>query len=292
MTERLIEFGPEKRLRGVLSPGAATPPILLFNSGVVHRIGPHRGNVRLARAFNATGRGALRFDLSGQGDSARGRSDVGFAAQAVEDMRAAVDAALDALGGTRVALVGLCSGTDVALDAASADDRICGVALLDPWAYPSPGAGVRRLIAKASDPRIVARRLSRFSEQLFGDRTPAKASAPQTALEDTEKLPDENPDAIDFETLREQPSLAAFAGRLSALTASGAHVHISYSSLERDLLTTPEHVFETLRGNDFHGRLTVDVDLGATHTYTELASQAALAARLTAWAETLSEARR
>ena len=64
--ERTIRFGSGERLLGIVTPApqplAGAPVCLLFNAGVVHRIGPHRLNVKLARALAARGFTALRMD--------------------------------------------------------------------------------------------------------------------------------------------------------------------------------------------------------------------------------------
>ena len=53
MHELAVSFGPLKHLSGTLAlPDELAPAgvgFVMLNAGVVHRIGPHRFNVRLAR---------------------------------------------------------------------------------------------------------------------------------------------------------------------------------------------------------------------------------------------------
>src|ERR1044072_1198890 len=45
------------------------PTIVFFNAGMIHRIGPNRIHVKLARKLSNEGYDVFRFDLGGQGDS-------------------------------------------------------------------------------------------------------------------------------------------------------------------------------------------------------------------------------
>src|SRR5690606_23478543 len=102
------------------------------NAGILHRIGPNRLHVRLARRLARAGVTSLRLDLPGLGDS----RTLGTSASVAEQNQRAVSAALDALEGRGVAhrfvLFGLCSGADDASRCACADPRIVGMCLIDP----------------------------------------------------------------------------------------------------------------------------------------------------------------
>ena len=72
MIEEVTRFGSNGSLVGILSRPMRSnrnlPAILLLNAGLVHRVGPNRIYVRLARHFAALGFSVLRFDFSGIGD--------------------------------------------------------------------------------------------------------------------------------------------------------------------------------------------------------------------------------
>ena len=77
MRERAIQFGSHRGLVGIVTTPDATPDaprptraIVMANVGLHHRVGPYRLYVDLARRLAARGFAALRFDLSGLGDSA------------------------------------------------------------------------------------------------------------------------------------------------------------------------------------------------------------------------------
>ena len=71
--------------------GQQRPSVTLLNAGVIHRVGPHRLHVRLARALAAAGFPALRLDLSGIGDSRPLAEGLTFRESAVADIRTALD---------------------------------------------------------------------------------------------------------------------------------------------------------------------------------------------------------
>jgi pimeloyl-ACP methyl ester carboxylesterase len=153
--ERPLLFGRHGTLVGVLSAptqGARAVPVLLLAGGIIHRVGPSRSLVRIARALAAAGHPCLRFDLSGVGDSARA-PESSLQAAAVADIRDAIGTLLtqaaSLAGGDappdRVALVGFCSGADNALHVAADDARVDGLVLFDPTVHRTSGFRRREL---------------------------------------------------------------------------------------------------------------------------------------------------
>lgn len=153
MLERSISFGVDNSLVGTLcmpdmadgTDPRATAGIILFNAGIVHRIGPHRINVTLARSLARQGIPSIRFDLSGLGDSPRARSGASFEAQAVVDIRAAMSALCDATGLQRFGLFGFCSGAFHSYNTAHVDERVAALLLFDAYRYPTLRSHLNRL---------------------------------------------------------------------------------------------------------------------------------------------------
>lgn len=140
MTESPQQFGPDGTLVGVLTQPDHTTvgprlAFLLFNAGVIPRIGPHRMNVKLARALAAQGVAVLRFDLSGQGDSRNAPSGSSFFEQSVRDLQAAMDHLQSTLGIGRFALIGICSGASSAYWTGAADRRVAAIMMVDGYWY-------------------------------------------------------------------------------------------------------------------------------------------------------------
>jgi pimeloyl-ACP methyl ester carboxylesterase len=127
---------------GVLTeppPGApARPAVLLINAGAVHRVGPNRLHVSLARRWAARGHGVLRLDLSGIGDSAPApggdENDV-YAASAHDDIAAALAFLRARPGGNAASVIGLCSGAYHAFKAAVAGLPLARVIAINPLTF-------------------------------------------------------------------------------------------------------------------------------------------------------------
>ena len=158
MDERVHAFGDG--LVGILSqpttPTRHGTALILLNAGLVHRVGPFRGYVQLARVLADAGFVVLRFDQPGLGDS---RAPV--ASEGVRDnaIRAAMTLVTAETGVSRFVLGGSCSAADDAFNAADIDRRIVGLLLLDGLAYATPGHWVRHVLPRVIDPRRVWRQL-------------------------------------------------------------------------------------------------------------------------------------
>jgi exosortase A-associated hydrolase 1 len=139
VTERAIWIdGPQGAMLGVLSECSDTAQrqgvgLLIVSGGAQYRAGAHRQFATLARTLADQGFAVLRFDLPGVGDSPG--EPLAFEASAPS-----VAAAIDALQAQvpyapRVALWGLCDGASACLlhQDERADERVAGMALLNPW---------------------------------------------------------------------------------------------------------------------------------------------------------------
>lgn len=143
MREQAALLGPRKALVGIVSYGVAatdpdTPAVVILNAGIVHRVGPNRMFVTLARRLASAGHTVVRFDLSGIGDSDI-RNEPASRHDGLELLNANladIREVLDSLEQTRqirhVVLVGLCSGADHAVIYGGTDPRVRGVVIIDP----------------------------------------------------------------------------------------------------------------------------------------------------------------
>lgn len=140
MTEITLSVGPDQNLIGVLTAPIGPPKelaVLLLNAGVVHRIGPHRTSVKIARHLAQQGYTAVRFDASGVGDSRPPLDAAPYAQQAVLDIRTVMDYLASERGLKRFALFGICAGAVRGYQTAAVDDRVAGVFMFDGYAYPT-----------------------------------------------------------------------------------------------------------------------------------------------------------
>lgn len=138
--ESPVRFGTGDALFGILAePSAASSvarfetAVLMLNVGGNYHIGPHRIYVKMARELAAWGYRALRFDLTGIGDSRNaGSFSFGslYSRNSTPDVQSAIDF-LHAKGCKRFYLLGICSGSYVAFQTARVDPRVTGQVLMN-----------------------------------------------------------------------------------------------------------------------------------------------------------------
>ena len=140
MKETALLFGPAASLVGVLTqPGgaAATVACIVPNSGLIHRIGPHRFAVKLARTLADQGITTLRMDIAGVGDSKLAGAAGDYREQASRDLRAAMDLLEQEHGIRHFIVFGICSGAVNGFWTAVADARVVGLLMYDGFWYRS-----------------------------------------------------------------------------------------------------------------------------------------------------------
>ena len=217
MHELAVSFGPLKHLSGTLAlPDELAPAgvgFVMLNAGVVHRIGPHRFNVRLARRLADQGWPSLRFDLAGQGDSDSSPQSQPFERQIIADLRAAMDHLARTTGVDRFVIAGICSGAHRGLAVADEDDRVAGLCMLDGYAYPTARTAMqRRLLQWQHDPAGTLRSWARWPLRRLARRR------------DTAQTP---PSEVDYG--RTVPSREAFAAVLHKIDSRGGRVFVVHS---------------------------------------------------------------
>jgi pimeloyl-ACP methyl ester carboxylesterase len=114
---------------GVLSRavGAARgKTVVLLNAGLIHRTGPFRLHVHLARELAAKGFDVFRFDMPNIGDAPAGSHATVEAA-----LLEVLDTVQDATGAGEIIVGGICSAADMGWKLAVHDRRVSGLLLLD-----------------------------------------------------------------------------------------------------------------------------------------------------------------
>ena len=125
-------------------PGARRKPaVILMNAGSIHRVGPNRSFVRMARRWADLGYPVLRMDLSGIGDSpapAGCVENLPYPRDAILDAQAAMTALAEQGIAERFILSGLCSGADIAFRTGVIDARVAGAWMINPQAFYFPSS--------------------------------------------------------------------------------------------------------------------------------------------------------
>jgi len=117
-----------RALRDPVTAGAPSAPraargVVLIHGWSGYRIGPNRIFVDASRAFNAAGVATLRFDLRGRGDSEGDTFETDLDAM-ISDACAAVECLRRESRADDIALLGICSGSNVAIGAATLMSQI------------------------------------------------------------------------------------------------------------------------------------------------------------------------
>ncbi len=279
MREKAFTFGDGATMVGVVTEPAGAvdarrPAVLVLNSGIIHRIGPARNGVNLARRLAREGLLTMRFDLSGIGDSEARRDDLTMEQHAVLDIRQAMDHLEKTRGLQRFLLIGLCSGADNAFLAAGEDPRVVGAVMMDGYGYRTPGYFLRhygrRLLNTTAWLGFAKRNVHR-ANQWLGEKlkvTPGPAAP--------ERIP---------QWSREFPPKPRFEADLRALVARKVQLYFIYTGAMAAYYNYRQQFMDGFSHVDLRGCVAVDFFADADHTFTELRMKRALADATAAWVQ-------
>ncbi len=266
--EEAVSFGTDDALLGIYTPAQGGDLCcLLFNAGVIHRIGPHRLNVKLARGLAEDSVASLRFDLSGLGDSRPPSGSASYTEQAVIDLRAAMDFVERQYGRKRFVIFGICSGAVNAQRAALADTRVAGIFMLDGFWYMSRWTRLALLWSRlrAHTPMSLLRRLL----------LPKRKAADPDASKKVEIF------ATDGSG---NPPKPQFAEEMDRLTARGVDTCFLYSGSVDHLVSYQGQLRDAFPGAKFIRRSRIERHPDLDHTAMTQHSQKKIVALVRGWA--------
>jgi dienelactone hydrolase len=280
--EQALLLGRHKSLVGVLAQAVPSIPaasaglaVVLLNAGIIHRVGPNRMHVELARSLAAAGHTVLRFDLSGIGDSEPRADALAPLEASLADIREALDWLQSARSFNRFVLVGLCSGADQALLHSRDDPRVVGLALLDPSLPRTRGfyfrhwgrrlLSLRTWLHLASGRHPLWRRALRpFLPRRHEDALTAANLAPDLDSPEVRELLEDAYRQVLAHRIR---LLAVFAG------TAGREYRINYR----------EQMLDAFPGVHFGDALQLEYFRDADHTFSAERHRARLLALIQAW---------
>ena len=283
-TERAVEFGAARSLRGIVTTGGAIKEtqsvfLILVNAGVIHRVGPNRLTVKLARELAPEFLPSLRFDFSGLGDSPT-RTDTTSIDDAIAlDMDEAMAFLKEAYSAERFLILGLCSGGREAFRAAYREPRVCGVALIDPYHY-----------------RTWYYYVKHFATRLF------RASSWRTALSlgllaikggsrATREGPRPAPD-LAICGLPEYPAHAQMQDALDKVLARGTELLFIHTGGMHDYYSYRHQLRDAFPKQFAHERLRYEYLPGANHTFSSEDARCELIRCLSSWLSDIGFKRR
>lgn len=148
MKELACQFGERNHLVGVLTVpenvSSKRPAFLFISAGLLNKTGPYRLYVLMARGLAKLGFASLRFDLGGIGDSGSNPShESKLHDRNIEDIQQAMSYLTKKISVETFVLNGLCSGAEDSFRAATVDERIKGLYLIDPHGYETARSRLR-----------------------------------------------------------------------------------------------------------------------------------------------------
>lgn len=274
--DHVHRFGKDDGLIGIATVpeanhAAETPAVLLLNAGLVHRIGPFRLSVEIARRLAAQHSLVFRIDQSALGDSAQRGDGLSYEERAVVDAKEAMDFLGTRYGKKRFIVMGLCAGAMNTHRVAVADDRVVGACLLDGYAYRTPIYWRRQLLPKLVNPANWARGVDLLKHKVLGTATTKRAEASGD---------DDTPGADAAEIFaQEWPPLADIRRELDGVVARGTQMLFVYTGGWSDFVD--ERQFdEMFAGLREKARVRVKFFADADHTYFLLAHREAMLAEV------------
>jgi pimeloyl-ACP methyl ester carboxylesterase len=268
VTEDLVQLDDD--LMGIASRSANPNgrAVILINAGSIHRVGPNRLYVELARRLAARGDLVLRVDLAGIGDSRpRGAQpdNVVYSTTAVDDVGGAV-AWCKRQDAKTIAVVGLCSGAYHALKAAVSGQPIDTVVPINPLTFFwKPGMPLDFAAFKdAARYQKSVTNVQSWKKLLRGDvdvRRVAKVAAnrARSILEHR---------ARDLARELRLPLTDDLASELAALGRRNTRVHFIFSASDPGRAMLLEQGGATVERLKKSGKLAIDVIDRTDHTFT------------------------
>ena len=269
--ESAIQFGDQNKLTGVLTEPEArhvgAPVVILINAGIVHRVGPFRLHVNVARLLAKHGFASLRMDLSGLGDSQARTGKLSKDERVRRDVAEAMDCLSAAGLGQSFVVVGLCSGAYQAHQVAVADSRVVGAIFLDGIVFRTVGYFWRHRVGRLFR--------ARFWRNAIKRRWLSMRRKRGTAFhEQGNKLAE----AEYFQVTR---SRQAIAEELHALQGRDAQLLFIYTGDYDDICD--RHQFQEMFGIKPSDQIQVDYATNASHTYRIAKHRDELSKRIASW---------
>jgi alpha/beta superfamily hydrolase len=286
MSEEAVTFGANRSLVGILHRPSADrdadrPAVLLLNAGILHRVGPNRLYVRIARELERQGFTVLRFDLAGIGDSQDGASAEGRTF--FDDTVDAMQFVQQRVGATRFMLMGICMGAKIALEVARRDTRVETLVLMEGIYVKSARYYVSRLLDASKwkklvtgDSHLVKQVRQRVQSRLRPKKPAASGAAAATAPPATIHRPlflDQQAERNMGETLR---TLLGRGAKIMLVFRDGNEIAYNYRLQRRG---------DDIRAVGLPRGLDVAFIPFADHTFTPVGSQDLLLQATMAWIE-------
>jgi pimeloyl-ACP methyl ester carboxylesterase len=288
--EEAIAFGERKSLVGIVTDPRIRnrkyvgTGVILLNPGIVHRVGPGRVYVKVARELASIGLVVLRFDFSGIGDSAVRHDNLRFDKSAVSEAQDAMECLAATRGIQHFIFLGGCSGAQISLETACCDARVIGAVLINfPVSQDEDGV---------ANPDLINRRKSYYYSHyaLFSFKSWSKVVSGTADYRQIART-------LWFETKRRFPSrknlpreATQFEAKLRRLVDAGVRLTFLCSEGDPRLEDLREAGGDGLKQLSASGRIALEIIPRSDHTFSSLHDQEQLLKVIVKRIETMSPA--
>jgi pimeloyl-ACP methyl ester carboxylesterase len=281
MKEEVFLFGKAKTLVGtVTNPTGATtdlPAIILLNAGLVHRAGPNRIYVRVARKLAELGILVFRFDFSGIGDSDIRNDHLPFDKSTILETQEAMDHLSAVKGIKHFVLMGICSGAAVSGQTASCDPRVVGAILVN-TAYHRYSRAIREKVQAYYYGRYASRRSEKWLKVLTG-RANYRKIVDIVRSQTKSSLRVQKQKSTSVPSNHESQIKAMF----HSLEERGVRLLLVYNNVPLDMVYLEMLVPQAFRRMTKSGQLTAEIIPNAGHTFPLLETQDQLCQLIQDW---------
>jgi dienelactone hydrolase len=290
--EQIVLAGKSAPLAGILTEpvGRAAnkdrPWLIVLNAGILHKVGPNRMAVHLARQAATRGLTTLRVDFAGTGDCPARADGRPLIDGVIVDVRELIAHLRKTRGVERFLVIGLCSGADNALRVARADDSVVGACLLDPTIHRTRRWYLEHFAVRAVSGEVWAQVLTlRHARIQSATQLVKKALARQTQ---------ETARGASAPEWSERPELfrtglgdrALMEAHLRDVLARHVQLFIAFSGGWNTLYNYKTQLFDAFPAVDFADQLRLEFYPQAGHTFDMEAHRKLLLADILDWAET------
>lgn len=263
--EEVIHIGDDGQF-GLLTRARSVPKgicVVLLNAGLIHRTGPQRLHVELARSLAACGYDAFRFDLPGIGDAALASAQ---SPQQVLDR--VFDLVLARTGAGGLIVGGICSAADLGWRVALQEDRVRGLLLIDPMAVKGRwyGAGKLRLAMRSPLRQWPAKLLRRLRAGAAASTAASPAASPS------------------IEDYRDWPAPDEFRRQAQELLARGVRILALYTGGVADYMLHARQIEGTFGDACRHPALRARFDPSLDHILFAASDRRRVVAEIVSWA--------
>ncbi len=280
--ERVVRFGPDKRLAGILTLSREArgdlPHIVIVNAGIIHRVGPNRLYVDLARTAAALGYPVLRFDLAGLGDSDALTGVASLNDAAMTDVQSAYDFLTQTRQASSFIIFGLCSGANFAVMSTFIETRVIGALLIDPTVERTTRSTLihvaRRLRHFATLQALLTLRHPIFQRSISLGRVRSVAVARAAEGQSGQRYEPE---------LQETSSRGAVRASLEEIVNRGVHLMLVFTGGVNHVYNYRNQLFDLLPGLDFRGQLRLEYMPNTDHTVSDGPGRAQLLVYVREW---------